>query len=307
MILSKKLLYILFSFVFIMSSGTLQSQELDPTVEVNMDRLSIDVRDRLVNFKQDVTDYLTKTKFTDEIIVNDVRGKPYKIRCTFTIAFNSSSGFDSYDAQVIISARRYIFKTPDYTPLVRIKDEKWQFTYVKGQTFYHDPLRFNSLTSFLDYYAYLIIGMDDDSWELELGTQRFQKAQDVVNLAIASGSTSGWVELSGLKPSRSSYPLELLNSKYDDFRKAVWQYHFSGIDSIKVFKSQSLERIANAIELIGRVKKSEVRSFTIKMFFETKYLEIAQVMIDYFDKSIYRKLGEIDPDHLATYDEYRLK
>jgi hypothetical protein len=272
-----------------------------------MDRLSIDVRDRLSNFKQDVTDYLTKTKFTDEVIVNDVKGKPYKIRCTFNIAFSSSAGFDSYEAQVIVSAQRYIFKSPDYTPLVRIKDEKWLFNYVKGQSFYHDALRFSNLTSFLDYYAYLIIGMDDDSWELELGTQRFQKAQDVVNLAIASGSSSGWVEVTGLKPSRSSYPLELLNSKYDDFRKAVWLYHFSGIDSIKFFKSQSLERIAKAIELIGKVKKSEVRSFTVKMFFETKYLEIAQLMVDYYDKSIFRKLGEIDPDHLATYDEYRLK
>jgi hypothetical protein len=306
MTVSKKFFCIFYS-IFIIFSFSLNAQELEPTVEVNLDRLSIDVRDRLSSFKQEVTDYLSKTRFTDEIIVNDLKGKPYKIRCTFNIAFNSSSGFDSYDAAVIVTAQRYIFRTPDFSQLLKIKDEKWQFTYLKGQKFYHDPLRFNSLTSFLDYYAYLIIGMDDDSWELELGSSRFQMAQDVVNLALASGSTSGWTEVSGLKPSRSAYPLELLNSKYDDFRKAFWLYHFSGIDSLKSFRSQALDRIARAIDLIGKVKKTEIRSFSIRMFFETKYLEIAQVMVDYYDKSIYRKLGEIDPDHLSTYEEYRLK
>jgi hypothetical protein len=302
-----KLFKIIVFASIIFSSLSALSQELDPVVEVNMDRLSPDVRDRLATFQQEITDYLTKTRFTDEVIVNDVKGKPYKIRCTFSIAFNSATGFDSYDAQVVVTAQRNIYKTPNFTSVIRVKDDKWQFNYIKGQAMYHDNLKFNSLTSFLDYYAYFIIGVDDDTWELELGTKRFQLALDVVNLANANSSSGGWVENSGLKASRQSYPQELLNSKYDDFRKGIWLYHFAGIDSIQYNKQKALERIAQAIELIGKTKKTEIRSFTTKAFFDAKYLEIAQTLVDYYDKTIYRRLGEIDPDHIGTYDEYSQK
>lgn len=287
--------------------NTLFTQELEPIVDVNTDKLSIDVRDRLTTFKQDITEYLTKTRFTNEDIVNDVRGKPYKIKCNFIFNFTASTGFDSYEAQVVVIAQRYIYKTQNFSPLLRIKDDNWAFNYIRGQGFYHDDLKFNTLTSFLDYYAYMIIGADDDSWELELGTKRFQKALDVVNLAVSSSSSKGWADNTTTRASRNTYPQELLNSRFDDYRKGVWLYHFAGIDSIQYNKRQALERVAQAIELIGKTKKTEVKAFTIKQFFEAKYLEIATVLVDYYDKTVYRRLAEMDPDHILTYDEYSKK
>lgn len=297
----------IFTLSIFLFGSVLWAQELDPIVDVDVSSLNIDVRDRVTNFKQDVQNYLSKTKFTDEVIVNDVKSKPYKIKCNFQFFFKTSSGFDSYDAQVVITSQRHIYKTPNFTQILRIKDESWSFNYTKGQTFYHDEFKYNNLTSFLDYYAYLIIGMDDDSWEPELGTQRFQKAQNTVNLAIANSDGKGWIDNSILKQSRNVYPSELLNSKYNDFRKGVWIYHFAGLDSLQWNKRLALEKIAQAIELIGKVKKTEIRSFTVKAFFEAKYLEIATTLVDYYDKTIYRKLMDIDPDHSAIYEEYARK
>ncbi len=304
-----KLLKISLIFLFCLSIKLTNSQELDPLVDVDLSKLNVDVRDRLSNFQNEVTNYLTKTRFTDENIVNDQRNKPYKIKCNFSFFFNSASGTDGYNAQVVISIQRNIFRTANFTPLFRIKDDSWDFNYIKGQAFYHDELKFSNLTSFLDYYAYLIVGLDDDSWEVELGNKRFQKAQDVVNLALSNGSSagSGWTDNSSLKPSRSAYPLELLNSKYDSYRQGVWMYHFAGMDSLQYNKRQALERMAQAIELIGKTRKTEIRSFTIKAFFDAKYLEIAQAMTDYYDKTVYRRLSEVDPDHTTTYEEYSRK
>ena len=303
--LKRPLLISVFALIFFLSLTN--SQELDPVVDADMSKLNADVQDRLSNFKQDVQNYLSRTKFTDESIINDLRGKPYKIKCNFQFIFNASTGFDSYDAQLVLTVQRNIYKTQSYTQLFRIKDESWDFNYLRGQSFYHDDMKFSNLTSFLDYYAYLIIGLDDDSWEPRLGTARFQKAQNVVNLAVSSSSAKGWVDNNILKASRNTYPAEFMNSKYDDFRKAYWIYHFAGIDSIQYGKRTALERIAQAIEMIGKVKKLEVKSFVIKTFFDTKYQEIAQTMTDYYDKSIYRKLMDIDPDHTSTYDEYSKK
>jgi len=305
-ILFKNYFFLTLLFLCTFFSGV-TAQELDPIVDVDLSRINIDVRDRLSNFKQDVQNYLTRTKFTNEVIVNDIKGKPYKIKCNFQFFFTNATGVESYEAQLVVFVQRNVFRTPEFTPLLRIKDETWAFNYVKGQSFYHDDLKFNPLTSFLDYYAYMIIGIDDDSWEPDLGTERFQKAQNVVNLAIANSSGQGWIDNSSFKASRNSYPFELLNSKYDNFRKAFWIYHFAGIDSLQYNKRTALERMAEAVEMIGKVKKNEVRSFTIKAFFEAKYLEIAGTFVDYYDKTIYRKLMEIDPDHSSTYEEYAKK
>jgi hypothetical protein len=283
------------------------AQELDATVDADLSKLNIDVRDKLSSFKSDVQNYLNKTRFTDENIINDVRGKPYRIKCSFQFFFTSSTGFDSYEAQMVINVQRNIYRTQNFTSIFRLKDEVWAFNYVKGQNFYHDDLKYNPLTSFLDYYAYMIIGSDDDSWEPGLGTQRFTKAQNVVNLAIANSDGRGWTDNSSLKQSRSVYPAELLNSKYENFRKAFWIYHFSGIDSLQYNKREALEKIALAIEMIGKIKKTEVRSWVIKQFFDTKYLEIASTLVDYYDKTIYRKLMDFDPDHATTYEEYAKK
>lgn len=298
--------FTILSFLLILNAAA-YSQELEPTVEVNLDQLNIDARDRLINFKQDITDYYSKNKFTDELIVSDLRGKQYKIKCTFQFFFTAATGFDSYDAKVFIGIQRYVFKSQNFSTLIRFLDDKWSFNYTKGQSLYRDDLKFNSLTTFLDYYAFMIIGIDDDSWESELGTKRFQKAQDMVNLAVANGSPTGWVDNSITKVSRSKFPQELLNAKYHDFRKAFWTYHFAGIDSLQWNKRQSLEKMAQAIEMIGKVKKSEIRSFIIKAFFDTKFQEIAQSMVDYYDKTIYRRLSEIDPDHITTYEEFSKK
>lgn len=294
-------------FILAIFAIPVRSQELDPTVDVILQNMGSDIKDRLQYFKQDVTDYLTRTRFTDEDIVNDVRGKPYKIKCSFQFFFTASTGFSSYEAQVVVIAQRNIYKTANFTTLLKIKDENWAFDYTRGQSIYHDDQRFNALSSFLDYYAYMIIGADDDSWEPDLGTKRFQKAQDVVNLAVASNNTKGWTDITSTKATRSSYPAELLNSKYESFRKGLWIYHFAGIDSLQYDKRQALERITQAIDLIGKAKKSDVRSFTIRAFFDAKYQEIATVLVDYYDKTIYGRLGEIDPDHVSTYNEYRLK
>ena len=285
----------------------LLAQELEATVDVDLSALNIDVRDRLSGFKNDVQNYLNKTRFSDENIVNDVRGKPYKIKCSFQFFFRSATGFDSYDAQMVVNVQRNIYRTDNFTTIFRIKDESWSFNYTKGQNFYHDNLKYNPLTSFLDYYAYMVIGSDDDSWEPGLGTGRYQKAQNVVNLAIANSDGRGWVDNSSLKQSRSAYPSELLNSKYENYRKAFWVYHFSGIDSLQYDKKEALERIAESLEAIGKLRKAEVRSWVIKQFFDAKYLEIATTLVDYYDKSIYRRLMEFDPDHSSVYEEYARK
>ena len=66
-------------FLIIILSSTAFSQELNCTVSVNMDNLAISDRSLLTGFKQAVTDYMSKTRFTnrdwnyDKIIIKKSR------------------------------------------------------------------------------------------------------------------------------------------------------------------------------------------------------------------------------------------
>ena len=120
--ISKKICILFVIFLAPAFFSTLKAQELDATVDVDVSAINIDIRDRLANFKNDVQNYLNKTRFTDENIVNDVRGKPYKIKCTFSFFFRTATGIDSYEAQLVVGVQRNIYKTENFTTVFRIKD-----------------------------------------------------------------------------------------------------------------------------------------------------------------------------------------
>src|SRR5205814_45596 len=84
-IMLSKLFKILLIAGILLNIRLITAQELDPLVDVDLSKLNVDVRDRLSNFQNDITNYLTRTRFTDEAIVNDVRNKPYKIKCSWAI------------------------------------------------------------------------------------------------------------------------------------------------------------------------------------------------------------------------------
>jgi hypothetical protein len=61
-----------------------------------------------------------------------------------------------------------------------------------------------------------------------------------------------------------------------------------------------------ALEAIGAVRqKVNPQNLTLRVFFETKYLEIASIFESYPDRSVYVKLSRIDPSHTGIYEERR--
>ena len=68
------------------------------------------------------------------------------------------------------------------------------------------------------------------------------------------------------------------------------------------------ENILRALNLIAKTRPSvDPRNVVIKSFFDTKYMEIADIFLTYTDPGIFIKLSIIDPNHQKTYDEYRAK
>ena len=191
-----------------------------------------------------------------------------------------------------------------YTTTFRFLDERCAFTYNRSMPFMKNDVRFDPLLSLLDFYAYVILGFDEDSYFPKGGNRYFQKALDVCNKPMSD--RNGWTEGGGGKPTRVQLMQEMLNSRFDDFRQGFWEYYWMGIDSISTSKN-AYKYILSAIEKMYNVKKKEVKAYNIDLFFEAKATEIAEKFLLYGDKSVYDKLTKFDPAHQRIYEDYKAK
>ncbi len=289
------LIFILFSPIFLLG------QELDATVTVNYEQLPNSAKDRLQNFASVVQDYLNNNKFTDQDYQE-------KIKCSFNIFFTSSQSETQYSAQVVITSQRPIYKSTKSSLMLLVQDTKWNFQYEKNQTLYFNQTDFNSLTSFLDYYAYVIIGLDADSFEKYGGTDYFNKALNITVLGSSSGYSKGW-SLDGSNFNRRALVLNLTNANYSKFREDFFNYHYNGLDIFNDDKKTAQANIAKIIDDLAKVRDNlDPRSVLLKVFFDAKHKEIVEYLKDYPEKiRIYKELKYIDPSHLSTYDKLLTK
>jgi hypothetical protein len=292
--------------ILLISGTRLSAQELNCEVTVNVDNITSGQRDYLRSFEADIKKYLNNNKFTDE----DLSGE--RIDCAMTVFFLPASGENKYAAQVVVVSQRPVYKNNDKsgknTQVIRILDERWDFTYVPNQPMNKDEYRFDPLTSFLDYYANLIIGLDLETYTEMSGARCFQRATNICNQAIATAFAVGWQAAAAGTYSRFAFLEELVNMKYQAFRQSFYTYHFDGLDLIATQSQRGQEAMLKAIEAIADMRqKQNPRSILSKVFFDSKYLEIADVFLTWPDRGVYDRLSAADQAHQGTYDTYRLR
>ena len=267
-----KILFItILLFLLMLPAGSF-AQDLEATVDVNLEGITNQAdRERLNDFKRQVEDYLNRTKYHQNAIP--------PIKCTFSFNFTGTNGFDQYTAKVILFSQREIYRQNkqdpiEYTVTFRYIDERCTFDYSRSMQFVKNDVIFNSFLSLLDYYAYMIVGFDEDSYYPSGGSRYFQKALDICNKPISGDIKNGWAETGGgSKPSRLQLVQELLNTNFTNFRKGYFEYFWMGLDSLNIQRQNAYSHILNALEKIAAIKKKEVRAYNIDIFFEEKYEE----------------------------------
>lgn len=314
---NKFALIIFIAFLLSLTPVFLYAQDFDCSVISNVDALAADAKDRLKDIKQQVEDYYNKNKFYDNQYFNDMNqpgADLYKIKLNIQFTFTSTSGIDGYSAQILFLSQRIIDKSdkktnPKYSTLFKYLDDRASFSYTRALPFIRNDVRFDTFLSLLDYYAFMVLGYDQDSFFPKDDPKNkgfyFQKAMDICNKPMTD--RTGWTETGGgSKPSRIQLAQELLNTRFDDYRIGFFEYHWLGLDSLGLSKN-SYKYILNALQKISNVKKKEVKAFNIDIFFEAKNAEIADVFLSYGDKSVYDQLILIDPSHQRIYEEAKKK
>lgn len=277
-------------------SYTTFAQELNCKVDVNFESLPVNNRELLTDFQGVIENYMNTTRYTNEDYAQ-------KIDCSMSIFFTSAGSDVDYSAQIVIISQRPIFRSTNNSPILTVNDGQWQFKYQKGQALYANQTSFDPLTSFLDYYALIIIGMDMDTFEPSGGTVLFKRAQDIVNLGSNSGASLGW-QSSSAAYNRWGLVNDILSTTYSFFRNAIFDYHY-GIDIFSQNKKLGQPKIANLVDVLWVMydKLGSVNSVYVRTFFDAKNGELIDYLRDYPDPELFSKLKKIDPPHSSKYDE----
>ncbi len=284
--------------LFLAAPPSVQAQELQCTVNVDFSQLqNTNVSDVafLNDFGIEVGEYLNNQRWT-----NDRFEEVERIACSFVIAFTERPTQTTFRARLVVTSQRPIYGTRQSTSMLKVADEGWDFEYVQGQSLTRDPNRIDRLTALLDYYAYLILGYDYDSFAPLGGTPFFEQAFDIVTRAQGE-AINGWTSF-GADRTRSQIVQELTDPRYLPVRQAYYAVHRLGVDAFIDDPEIARTAVLAALRSFEDVADQAANPYVLDIFFDTKSVAIVGMLSRSSQSSeAYALLLTLDPTRSSAY------
>lgn len=268
------------------------SQELNFKIIVNADQIQTTDRAIFRDMERAFANFLNNRKWTADSYKNYE-----KISGTLFLNITKMPSIGNFTANAQITAARPVFNTNYETVLLNFADREWEFEYIESLPLeYNDNSYISNLTSMLAFYAYIVLGMDYDSFSEMGGTPFFQKALSVVNNAQSSNRL-GWQALGS---NRNRYALieNLNNPQMIELRKNTYRYHRQALDSFDKTPDDSRKIVLEVIKNVKNVWSIYPNSIFVISFFDTKAAELVNIFSDgniSVRREAYDILNTIDP------------
>ncbi len=248
------------------------AQELNCNVEVNSDKVSNANKEIFTTLQQAIADYMNTNKWTDaQFSANE------KIECKLFLTISTyNDGTNRMTGDLQVQSTRPVYNSSYTTTIINFKDTKIDFAYQENQ-----PLVFSeqdmqdNLTAILNFYAYMILAMDFDTFSPQGGTPYYEKAANVVRMAQSSGET-GWKAFEDTK-NRSAVLSAFTDKSTSGIRDVLYQYHRQGLDQMVVSVDKGRATITQAIATLKKVYDVAPMSVCLTMFKDAKLDELVNI------------------------------
>ncbi|MCY4159749.1 MAG: DUF4835 family protein [Bacteroidetes bacterium] len=285
----------LFFFVVGLGFSDSMAREFQCTAQINYRQLEGSGFSFLDDLREQVEEYMNNNNWTeDRFELHEL------IECSIQIIFKESFTLTSFGAQMILNSTRPIYGTMAKTPVLQISDEEWTFNYSQGAPLVFEIERFDGLTSVLDYYAYLMLGYDYDSFSEYGGEQHFQTAKRIQQLAVASNA-AGWstIDVDG----RAGIVDQMTSPRLRPLRQVYYQYHIEALDLFTLDQNAAREKVLEILQTMTELYQDQSRQYVFDIFFGTKYKELVGIFEDSDESGqAYDFLADVDPSRLSSYN-----
>ncbi len=257
------------TFFLLITCALTQAQELNCTVTVNTDKLSNANQQVFKTLQTSLGEFVNQTNWTSQTFKQNE-----KINCSMYIIISSNNS-DQFVATIQVQSSRVIFNSTYASPVLNFNDKDFSFRYTEFENLIFNPAEFESnLVSVISFYAYIILGMDADTFMPMAGDSYFDTAQNIANVAQQSGN-KGWSQSDG---NQSRYFLinDLVSPTYSDVRQSAFMYH-SGLDMMSNDLKAAKEEVKLSLLNLGKLNAIKPNAFLTRVFFDAKSDEIASV------------------------------
>ena len=219
------------------------AQELRAKVTVNASQVQTTETAVFDNLQQAIEQFVNNRQWTHLQFRENER-----IVCNFNITIQQyDREANRFSCKALIQANRPVFNASYSSVLYNNTDNDFNFDYSQfDQLELNEDNLSNQLTALLAYYAYLIIGLDLDSFAPMGGEDVLQRCMILVNNA-QNLPFAGWKSFDNDR-NRFAIINDYLDGRMQPFRQLQYDYYRTGLDEMANNAERGRTNITSALE-----------------------------------------------------------
>ena len=260
------------TLLYILLAASVEAQELQVKVNINSSQVEGTDKSVFENLQQTLEQWMNDKQWTELQFQKDER-----INVNFNITVQKyDKANNRFECSAMIQANRPVYNSAYTTTLYNNKDGDFNFDFAQfDQLNFNDEVIDNQLTALMAYYAYLIIGLDLDSFGPLAGTEILQRCMNLTNNAQDLGF-SGW---KAFEDSRNRFALinDYLDEAMKPFRQMQYDYYRKGLDEMANNAERGRTNVSEALELLKQAHQDKPLSLLPQIWTDYKRDELANI------------------------------
>ena len=267
-----KVLRVLVIWCMLLAAGSLSAQELQAKVNINHSQIQGTDASIFDNLQQTLEQFLNERQWTALQFQKNER-----ISCSFNLTVTKYDRDNNrFSCTALIQANRPVYNSAYTTTLYNVSDKNFDFEFAQfDQLNFNDETVDNQLTALFAYYAYLIIGIDLDSFSPMGGTEVLQQCMNLVNNAQDLGY-AGWKAFEDSR-NRFAFINDYLEESLKPFRQLQYDYYRNGLDEMANNAERGRTNITAALENLKKAHDNKPLSLLPQIWTDYKRDELANI------------------------------
>lgn len=248
------------------------SQELQVKITINSSQVEGSDKSVFENLQQTLEQWMNDRQWTELQFQKNER-----ITVNFNLTVNKyDKANNRFSCSAMIQANRPVYNSAYTTTLYNNKDGDFNFDFAQfDQLNYNEEMIDNQLTALMAYYAYLIIGLDLDSFSPMGGTEILQRCMNLTNNAQNLGF-SGW---KAFEDSRNRFAIinDYLDEAMKPFRQLQYDYYRKGLDEMSTNVERGRTNVSEALNNLKQAHQDKPLSLLPQIWTDYKRDELANI------------------------------
>ena len=259
--------------VALLCTGQMMAQELQAKVTINRNQIQGTDASVFESLEETLTQFINDKQWTNLQFQPNER-----IVCNFNLTVTKyDASTNVFTTTALIQANRPVWNSAYTTTLYNNRDADFTFEFSQfDQLEFNEEIIDNQLVALIAYYAYLIIGLDLDSFSPMGGEDILQRCMNLVNNA-QNLNFPGWKSFDNDR-NRFAIINDYLDGGMQPFRQLQYDYYRKGLDEMSTNAERGRTNITTALlEDLKKCHENKPLSMLPQIWTDYKKDELANI------------------------------